>query len=114
MKPRALAIIAGALGALLASAFSARAQQDDTLRLPGGPSKALIVANCQSCHSVSLILQQRLSERAWSNELVKMEKWGSGLPPEQNATVAAYLFEHFNPSVPDLPDKLVPSPKQPG
>jgi hypothetical protein len=96
---------------LLGSAFAANAQQDETLRLPGGPEKALIVANCQLCHSVGLIAQQRLSQRAWVSELVKMEKWGSGLPPDQNAFVAAYLFKYFGPDIPDAPGKLVHAPR---
>jgi mono/diheme cytochrome c family protein len=93
------------------SALGARAQLDDTLRFPGGPIKAQIVANCQACHSVGLIAQQRLSLVAWTNELIKMEKWGATLSPDQNAAVAAYLFKNFNPDVPDAPGRLVRAPR---
>ena len=96
---------------LASSALGVRAQLDDTLRFPGGPAKAQIVANCQACHSVGLIAQQRLSLIAWTNELVKMEKWGATLSPDQNAAVAAYLFKNFNPEVPDAPGRLVRAPR---
>jgi len=96
---------------LASSALGVRAQLDDTLRFPGGPAKAQIVANCQACHSVGLIAQQRLSLVAWTNELVKMEKWGATLSPDQNAAVAAYLFKNFNPEVPDAPGRLVRAPR---
>ncbi len=103
--------LVAAIALLVGSAFGASAQQDETLRLPGGPEKALIVANCQLCHSVGLIAQQRLSEKTWTSELVKMEKWGAALPPDQNAFVAAYLVKYFGPDVPAAPGKLVHSPK---
>ncbi len=90
--------------------LAGRAQSDDTLRFPGGPAKAQIVARCQTCHSVGLIAQQRLTEQAWTSELVKMEKWGATLPPDQNAPVAAYLAKYFNPDTPDVPDRLVRAP----
>jgi mono/diheme cytochrome c family protein len=96
---------------LASSALGVRAQLDDTLRFPGGPAKAQIVANCQACHSVGLIAQQRLSLIAWTNELVKMEKWGATLSPDQNAAVAAYLYKNFNPEVPDAPGRLVRAPR---
>jgi hypothetical protein len=58
-----------------------------------------------------LIAQQRLSLVAWTNELVKMEKWDATLSPDQNAAVAAYLFKNFNPEVPDAPGRLVRAPR---
>jgi len=106
--------MAGAVCALVvASAFGARAQDDDASLLPYAPQRALVLANCRTCHSVQLIAQQRLTKEAWTGELVKMEKWGSALPPEQNAAVAVYLFRYFNPQVQSIPGKLVKSPKLP-
>ncbi len=111
MSARATAFLAALCALLAGSALGVRAQSDDTLRLPGGPAKVQIVAACQLCHSVGIIAQQRLSEKAWTNELLKMERWGAPLDPNQNALVAAYLAKYFNPQTPDAPDKLVRAPK---
>ncbi|HMD02268.1 MAG TPA: hypothetical protein VKG44_04815 [Candidatus Baltobacteraceae bacterium] len=95
---------------LAASQLAARAQSADILRLPTAPEKAQIVSYCQTCHSVGLITQQRLTEAAWTNELLKMEKWGAGLDAGQNAAIAAYLARNFGPDTPEAPGRLVPSP----
>jgi hypothetical protein len=70
--------------------------------------------HCQACHSVTLIVQQHISEKGWTGELVKMEKWGSTLPADDNAAVAAYLEKYFNPDSPDGPPRMRLTPKQPG
>ncbi len=111
MTARASAFGAVLCALLAGSALAVHAQSDETLRLPGGPAKVQIVAACQSCHSVGLIVQQRLSESAWTNELLKMERWGAPLDPAQNALVAAYLAKYFNPQTPAAVDKLVHAPK---
>ena len=111
MSARAFAFSAALCALLAGSALAVRAQSDETLRLPGGPAKAQIVAACQTCHSVGLIVQQRLSEKSWTDELLKMERWGAPLDPAQNALVAAYLAKYFNPQIPATANKLVHSPK---
>jgi len=111
MKPH-LFVVAAALLAL-AQAVPARAV-DQSGALPASPAKELVLEHCQACHSVTLIVQQRITEKAWTGELVKMEKWGSSLPPEQNALVASYLAKFFNPDTPDAPARMVSSPKRPG
>jgi len=107
---------AAAAAVLLALSLSAaaRAVDDPGKLLPANPSKDLVLEHCQACHSVTLIVQQRISEKSWTAELVKMEKWGSTLPADQNPAVAAYLAKYFNPDVPDAPPRMILSPKQPG
>lgn len=111
MSGRGIAFGAALCALLAGSALAVRAQSDETLRLPGGPAKAQIVANCQACHSVGLIAQQRLTQQAWTGELVKMERWGAPMDPAQNDLVATYLAKYFNPQTPAAPDKLVRVPK---
>jgi mono/diheme cytochrome c family protein len=112
MKPHFFVVAAALLA--LAAAGPARAVDDPGALLPANPGKELVLEHCQACHSVTLLVQQRISEKAWTGELVKMEKWGSTLPPEQNALVASYLAKYFNPDTPDAPARMVPSPKRPG
>ncbi len=110
----AMLAVAAALGASALVGANAAVRDDASALLPAGPGRELVVQSCTICHSAALIAQQRLSEKAWTAELVKMERWGAPLDESQNAMVAAYLFAHFNPDVPEAPQKLVPSPKQPG
>jgi mono/diheme cytochrome c family protein len=100
--------------ALAAGTFAARAAVDETKALPDDPAKTLVLQNCTICHSSTMITTQRLSEKAWTAELVKMEGWGAPLAASNNATVAAYLAKYFNPDIPDLPPVFVKSPKAPG
>lgn len=112
---RAMVFAGGALLSLaLAAGGTARAVDDPGKLLPAGAGKDLVLEHCQTCHSVTLVVQQRIGEKAWTAELVKMEKWGSTMPADQNAAVAAYLVKYFNPDTPDGPPRMVLSPKQPG
>ena len=113
----ALQAVAPAAAALLlafAGAGTAGAVDSSQKLLPADSSRDLVLEHCQACHSVGLIVQQRISEKAWTAELVKMEKWGSTLPADSNAAVASYLAKYFNPDTPDGPAHLIRSPKQPG
>jgi hypothetical protein len=113
MRITAWASLAALLLAFTAGGTARAVSSADRL-LPDDPSKALVVEHCQECHSVTLIAQQRISEKAWTAELVKMEKWGSTLPADSNAAVASYLAKYFNPDTPDAPPRYIRSPKQPG
>jgi hypothetical protein len=113
MKAQTLAVVAVA-AALLGGTFAARAAVDETKALPDDPAKTLVVQSCAICHSTTMITTQRLSEKTWTAELVKMEGWGAPLAATNNAMVAAYLAKYFNPDIPDGPSVMVKSPKAPG
>ena len=113
MKFRPLAVVAVAV-ALAGGTFAARAAGDESKALPEDPAKALVLQNCTICHSSTMVTTQRLSEKAWTGELVKMEGWGAPLAATNNAMVAAYLAKYFNPDIPDGPSVMVKSPKAPG
>ncbi len=47
-------------------------------QLPAGPMQSKAAASCLECHEARIILQQRLGKGAWTKEVDKMMKWGSG------------------------------------
>lgn len=65
--------------------------------LPAGPAQAKVVTACTECHDSHIILQQRLSNKAWAKEVDKMIKWGAVVDPNDRSTFIDYLSAHFPP-----------------
>jgi len=64
---------------------------------PAGPGQAETGELCNSCHSLAIVKQQRLSRETWDNLLTWMvEKQGmAAQPPERRALMLDYLVQHF-------------------
>lgn len=64
---------------------------------PAGPGKSVADAACLQCHSASMGLQQRLTEKQWTASVEKMMRWGAALPADKKADLIAYLVANFGP-----------------
>ena len=60
--------------------------------------KAALELNCQSCHSLRYIQQQRLTAGQWTATLAKMRGWGSLLEEPQVPLLATALATAHGPS----------------
>lgn len=76
--------------------------QDEWQGLPEGEGREEVFYNCVACHSMAIVMQQRLSERVWDDVLDWMVAQ-MGMPepdPELRQTILEYLVEHFGQDVP--------------
>jgi len=64
---------------------------------PAGPGKAVADVACLQCHSASMGLQQRLTEKQWTGTVEKMMRWGAAVPADKKAELIAYLAANFGP-----------------
>ena len=66
---------------------------------PAGPGQAETGELCDSCHSLAIVKQQRLSRETWDKLLTWMvEKQGmAAQSPERRALMLDYLVQHFGP-----------------
>ena len=71
-----------------------------TAELPAGPMQAKATTACLECHEARIILQQRLSQSAWTKEVDKMTKWGAVVDPADRDALIDYLSTNFNPDKP--------------
>jgi hypothetical protein len=74
---------------------------------PAGPVPAKVRTACTECHDSRIIVQQRLSKRAWSKEVDKMIKWGAVVDPEDRNTFIDYLSTNFSPDKAPEPSERV-------
>jgi hypothetical protein len=63
--------------------------------LPPGPVQAKVRTACTECHDSRIILQQRLSDKAWSREVDKMIKWGALVDSNDRNAFIDYLSINF-------------------
>jgi mono/diheme cytochrome c family protein len=64
---------------------------------PAGSGKAVADVACLQCHSASMGLQQRLTEKQWTASVEKMMRWGAAVPADKKAELIAYLVANFGP-----------------
>jgi len=69
-------------------------------QLPAGPAKEKAEAACLTCHEARIIVQQRLSKPAWTNEVDKMMKWGAEVDPKDRDALIDYFSANFGPDQP--------------
>jgi hypothetical protein len=74
-----------------------RAQAPD---LPPGPAQAKVRTACLECHDASIIVQQRLSQAAWTKEVDKMIKWGALVEAADRDSFIDFLSTNFPPDKP--------------
>src|SRR5947208_16939309 len=86
------------LGAFCAAIFAGLIAFSWTIRvsahsadLPPGPIQSKVQAACTGCHDARIILQQRLSKKARTNEVDKTIKWGEVVDPQDRDAVIDYL-----------------------
>jgi len=72
------------------------AEEQAALRaLPAGPGHELVRGTCLTCHAATMITQQHKDTAGWNKTVTQMVAWGAPVAKEQQATLVAYLFEHF-------------------
>lgn len=81
--------------------------------LPSGPVKAKVETACLECHESRIIMQQRLSKKAWTKEVDKMIKWGALVDAADRDAFIDYLSLNFGTDKPADPESRVESPKKP-
>jgi len=64
---------------------------------PPGDGKAIADSACLACHSSDLVRQQRLNEKQWTANVVKMAGWGAEVPDSRKDALIAYLVKNFGP-----------------
>lgn len=84
---------------------------EDYESLPEGPDRDAVYFNCSACHSISLVVQQRLSREQWDGLLDWMVKENGMHPlsPWARNRVVNYLATHFGEDAGDW-DGLPPGP----
>jgi hypothetical protein len=85
-----------AVFALAATAQKAAPGED----LPPGPMQAKATTSCLECHEARIILQQRLTQAAWTREVDKMIKWGAVVDASDRDALVDYLSTNFTPDQP--------------
>ena len=82
------------------------AQAGSNTELPAGPMQAKATTACTECHDARIILQQRLSKAAWTNEVDKMTKWGALVDPQDRDALIDYLSANFGADKPEyIPER---------
>ncbi len=64
---------------------------------PPGEGKSLADQACLSCHSADMVRQQRLTEKQWTAEIIKMAGWGAPVRESERDILIAYLVRNFGP-----------------
>lgn len=80
--------------------------------LPAGPVQAKVRTACTECHDSRIVLQQRLSDKAWTREVDKMIKWGAVVDATDRDAFIRYLSLNFPPDKPVDPPERVGGRKQ--
>src|SRR5207302_548393 len=75
---------------LLCSASPARSQE-----LPEGEGKELVAAHCNSCHPFYARVGAGYTAKGWGTVMRMMTNHGVSIPPDQLATMTAYLIKNF-------------------
>jgi len=94
----------------LASSTLLQAQSPE---LPTGPVQAKVRTACTECHDSHIIVQQRLSNKAWSREVDKMIKWGAVVDSVDRNAFIDYLSVNFPPDkAPEPGERAGPGKKK--
>jgi len=84
--------LAGGMCAILFSlVMAALAQSSPNAQLPPGAAQDKAEAACLTCHEARIIVQQRLSQAAWTKEVDKMTKLGAEVDPKDRDALIEYL-----------------------
>ena len=92
-------LLAAAVAAGLAFGGTAGEAEEN---LPDGAGREEVEIYCAACHSLKIVVQQRLSRDAWDETLVWMveEQAMDPLSQDERRLVLDYLATHFNAETP--------------
>jgi len=107
---RAAASGAAIFAAVIAFAWT-EPKSERAADLPPGPIQSKVQTACTECHDARIILQQRLSKKAWTKEVDKMIKWGAVVDPRDRDAFIDYLSLNFPPEKPAEPMPRVSASK---
>jgi len=105
---------AWAIGSLLTVTLVVGARGDEA----GNPKTAhphhvaerLLAARCTVCHSIELIVQQRLDREHWGTLVKKMSSWGAQVSESEQEVLVAYLASRYHPNAgPVLAEEPAPT-----
>ena len=96
--------VLAAAGLLLG--FTAEAQQ--TGPFPAGAGRDIVAAACTQCHQAGPIIQLRMGDEAWRQQVYNMILRGAQIGPGEIDDVVKYLATNFGPGVP-IPGPATPS-----
>jgi len=102
-KVRALAAFCAAIFAAVAALAWTTPVSGRSGGLPFGSIQSKVQTACTECHDAGIILQQRLSKKAWTKEVDKMIKWGAVVDPKDRDAFIDYLSLNFPPEKPAEP-----------
>jgi hypothetical protein len=101
-----------AAAAVVLAILGAQVLSSQSSDLPPGRAQAKVRTSCTECHDSSIIVQQRLSKKAWTKELDKMIKWGALVDPTDHDAFVDYLTTNFPPEKPPESMPKVAAPKK--
>jgi hypothetical protein len=81
----------------LVSACCLAGENAPVVLLPAGPIQGKAAAACTTCHDARIMVQQRLSNAAWTREMDKMIKWGAEVDPGDRDALIDYFSANFGP-----------------
>lgn len=76
--------------------------------LAAGHGHDLVIGNCLTCHSATMIEQQHKDTTAWNKTVTQMVAWGAPLAKDQQAILVAYLAGHYPARGAGPPARQVP------
>src|SRR5213593_843215 len=110
-KVRALAAFCAAIFAAVIAFAWTEPESGRSGGLPSGSIQSKVQTACTECHDAGIILQQRLSKKAWTKEVDKMIKWGAVVDPKDRDAFIDYLGLNFPPEKPAEPMPRVSASK---
>lgn len=77
--------------------------------LPPGEGQEAVIANCISCHSSRLIVQNRMTRERWDKTIAWMQKTQNlrELSPDLRREILDYLAKHFAPPAEPTTDRRI-------
>jgi quinoprotein glucose dehydrogenase len=66
-----------------------------TAKMPQGPGRDLTIRACSTCHTLEVVINQRLSSQEWTNVVQTMSDRGTVATPEELNKIQSYLAGAF-------------------
>ncbi len=80
-----------------ATPATAPAQPQPVFKLPEGDGKAVVLDNCQDCHTLKILPKMHKSVDGWKNTVQTMIDNGADIPADKIDTLVQYLARNFGP-----------------
>ena len=105
---------AWAIGSLLTVTLVVCARGDEAGKPetahPDHVAQRLLAAHCTVCHSIELIVQQRLDRDHWGTLVKKMSSWGAQVSESEQEALVDYLASRYHPNAgPVLAEEPAPT-----